>query len=525
MAEIVMPRLSDTMEEGTVLRWLKRDGEHVRRGEELVEIETDKAAMVYESDQEGVLRILAQEGDTLAVGATIANVGETTEDNGASSAQTPPTEAHAGTAEAPGELMQATTAEHRAAEPTLAGEQAIAEQEPANLGTPAASASGSAEELSDRPASRQAGGAGDTERVKASPLARRIASENGVDLHTLAGSGPGGRIVKADVEAADQSAGVGVGATSVAAPGAQAEGAPEQGLAATGAAGGAPATHADGAPVPPTAPATLAERIATAKGETTVVELTRIQQTIARRMAESKATIPDFALQMEIDMEQCLTLRSELKRLSPAAAPTYNDMVVKACALALREYPRANGSYRDGKLQLHSRVNVGVAVAVGAETSAQGAPATGGVARTSSGEEGMAASAEASMADALVVPTVFDADLKSLGEIARETRALAERVRAGTITPPELGGGTFTVSNLGMYGVRSFTAIINPPQAGILSVGSLESRAVGRDGKLVARHTMSVTLACDHRILYGANAARFLARVRELLEEPAALAL
>ena len=222
-------------------------------------------------------------------------------------------------------------------------------------------------------------------------------------------------------------------------------------------------------------------------------------------MAESKATIPDFALQMEIDMEACVALRSELKRLSPEAAPTYNDMIVKACALALREHPRANGGYRDGRLQLHSRVNVGVAVAVTEDpTSPQGAAATG---------------------DALVVPTVFDADLKSLGEIARETRALAERVRAGTITPPELGGGTFTVSNLGMYGVRSFTAIVNPPQAAILAVGALAPRAVVLAGEVLARNTLTVTLACDHRILYGADAARLLARIRELLEEPAALTL
>jgi pyruvate dehydrogenase E2 component (dihydrolipoamide acetyltransferase) len=289
-----------------------------------------------------------------------------------------------------------------------------------------------------------------TERVKASPLARRIARERDVDLHAMTGSGPGGRIVKADVEAAMTSA-------------------------------------TDAGPAQ-----TLTERVATAKGETTVVELTRTQQAIARRMAESKATIPDFSLRAEIDMGACVALRAELKRLSPEQAPTFNDMVVKACALALREYPHANGSYRDGKLQLHSRVNVGVAVATG---------------------------------DALIVPTVFDADVKALGEVARETRALAERVRTGTITPPELGGGTFTVSNLGMYGVASFAAIINPPQAAILSVGSLAPRAVVREGQIVARHTMSVTLVCDHRILYGADAARFLSRIRELLEEPAALTL
>jgi pyruvate dehydrogenase E2 component (dihydrolipoamide acetyltransferase) len=453
MAEIVMPRLSDTMEEGTILRWLKRDGEHVQRGEELVEIETDKAAMVYESDEEGVLRITAGEGETLPVGAKIALVG------------------------ADGEGEPGTT------EPATEGATQPGAPAP-DEGLAAAPLPGSAD-------SEIAG------RVKASPVARRVARERGVELRAVHGSGPGGRIVKADVEAA---------AASVASP----EVGPRP------ASGAASSTDAAAAPAP-AATETLAERVATAKGETQTVELTRTQQTIARRMAESKATIPDFSLQMEIDMEACVALRAELKRLSPEEAPTYNDMIVKACALALREHPRANGGYRDGKLQLHSRVNVGVAVAVSADPAAADDATDGG--------------------DALVVPTVFDADLKSLGEIARETRTLAERVRAGTITPPELGGGTFTVSNLGMYGVRSFTAIVNPPQAAILSVGSLARRAVVLDhdtggigdqseaGEIAARHTLAVTLACDHRILYGADAARFLARVRALLEEPVALTL
>jgi pyruvate dehydrogenase E2 component (dihydrolipoamide acetyltransferase) len=457
VSEIVMPRLSDTMEEGTVLRWLKRDGEHVGRGEELVEIETDKAAMVYESDQEGSLRIVAQEGDTLAVGATIAHVGE------ASAVAT----SSADSLPAPGD-----------GSPQLA----------AGL-TDTAVSRGEGESPAPVDASVHESG----NRVRASPLARRIANESGVDLHAIAGTGPGGRIVKADVEAAGVAAG---------------QSAPEV--------YSAPGTQAPESAVAPTATvaaADIAERVASAKGQTTVVELTRTQQTIARRMAESKATIPDFSLQAEIDMERCVELRAELKRLSPEEAPTYNDMVVKACALALHEHPRANGSYRDGKLQLHSRVNVGVAVAVGAAGNPE------------------AISAEAGMEGALVVPTVFDAALKSLGEIARETRTLAERVRAGTITPPELGGGTFTVSNLGMYGIRSFSAIINPPQAAILSVGSLAPRAVvlpgsaGGGGGIAVRHTMAVTLVCDHRILYGTDAARFLARIRELLEEPAALAL
>ncbi len=248
--------------------------------------------------------------------------------------------------------------------------------------------------------------------------------------------------------------------------------------------------------------------MASAKGETTVVELSRTQQTIARRMAESKATIPDFSLQAEIDMERCVALRSELKRLSPEEAPTYNDMVVKACALALHEHPRANGSYRDGKLRLHSRVNVGVAVAV----SADGDGEAGGWRRVGRPDR-----------------------VRRRAEVPRRDRPGDPRPRRSCARrhdhPPELGGGTFTVSNLGMYGVRSFSAIVNPPQAAILSVGSLAPRAVvlagGADGgsTIVARHTMAVTLVCDHRILYGADAARFLARVRELLEAPAALTL
>ncbi len=456
MAEIiVMPRLSDTMEEGIILRWLRAEGETIARGEELVEIETDKATMTYESDQAGVLHLIAAEGDTLPVGQPIASVG----DGPAGASEDGP---GAG-AEPPG------------GEPVTAAARALQSKAPAAPApTPAAAANAAPQgtTLSD--------GAADTdgeERVKASPLARRMAREEGIDLAGLSGTGPGGRIVKADV----------VGS-------------------AKGEATASPiAAVADRAAREPAGTAPRApEEIARAKGETREVELSRLQQTVARRMAESKATIPDFTIQIEVDMEECVALRGELKRIATpgeagehataegGAVPTYNDMVVKAVALALREHPLANGSYRDGKVQLHSRINVGVAVA------ADGA---------------------------LVVPTVFDAEEKSLGEIARETRALAGRVRDGSITPPELGGGTFTVSNLGMFGISSFTAIINPPQAAILSVGALAPRAVVRDGEILARNTMSLTLVSDHRILYGAEAARFLARVRELLQAPAALTL
>jgi pyruvate dehydrogenase E2 component (dihydrolipoamide acetyltransferase) len=228
-----------------------------------------------------------------------------------------------------------------------------------------------------------------------------------------------------------------------------------------------------------------------AKGASTDIELTRAQQTTARRTAESKATIPHLTLQIDVHMDACVALRAGLQ------AVTHSDMIVKSCALALREHPTANSSYRDGRLQLHSRVNLGVTIAT---------------------------------ADSLVVPTIFDTDRKSLQEIASETRELAERVRTGAISPPELSGATFTVSDLGDYGVRSFAAIINPPQAAILSVGAVEPRAVGATeggsdapAEVVVRRVLTLTLSSDHRILYGAAAAQFLARIKELLEAPGTL--
>jgi pyruvate dehydrogenase E2 component (dihydrolipoamide acetyltransferase) len=233
----------------------------------------------------------------------------------------------------------------------------------------------------------------------------------------------------------------------------------------------------------------------TAKGEVEVVELSKLQQVVARRMSESKATAPHFNLEAEIDMSAAVQARKRLKEMAGEGevVPTYNDMVVKACALALKEFPRANGSYKDGRFELYSRVNVGVAVAA---------------------------------QDALVVPTLFDADRKGLRQLAEETRALAAKVREGKITPPELSGGTFTVSNLGMFGVANFGAVINSPQAGILAVGALGPKPVVADsGEIVVAQRMGVTLACDHRILYGADGARFLARIRALLEEPLSLAL
>jgi pyruvate dehydrogenase E2 component (dihydrolipoamide acetyltransferase) len=460
MADVAMPRLSDSMEEGTILKWLKSDGDEVKRGEELVEIETDKANMTYESDSDGVLTIVAKEGDTLPVGDTIAQLGDGSEgasDEGGEDEE-PETE----------EQPDEKPAEDEEEEPAAVEEQ----EEPSGNGKPS-------ETPEPAPAEAQASsgnGDGDGKRVKASPVAKRMAREMGVELGQLTGTGPGGRIVKADVEAA-----AGGGGTTTAE---KDEAPPKEEQA--------PVAEEKQKDVPP--PVAAPERDGkSGRGDVTHQDLTRLQQTVARRMAESKATAPDFVLNAEVDMEEAVELRKQLKvAAGDDPAPSFNDFVIKASALALRDFPRANGAYRDGRFELYSRVNVGVAVA---------------------GQ------------DALVVPTVFDADAKSLGQIARESRTVAQRVRAGAITPPELSSGTFTVSNLGMFGIKRFVAVINPPQAAILAVGALEPRPVVRDGEVVVRSIMELTLSCDHRILYGADAAEFLARIREYLEAPLKLAL
>jgi pyruvate dehydrogenase E2 component (dihydrolipoamide acetyltransferase) len=421
MADVAMPRLSDSMEEGTILKWLKADGDPVSAGDELVEIETDKANMTHAAEEAGVLQIVAPEGSTLPVGEVIARIGEASA-NGASAPAEAPTEAPA---EAAAE-----------ADPRSGGEGGTGPEPPATaIKGP----------------------------VKASPVARRLARELGVDLDAVKGSGPGGRVVKEDLQ-----------------PAAPTPAKPAPGPAAT-------------PPAPPARPVATAEPHTSIKGETTPQELTRTQQVVARRMAESKATAPEFVLHVEVEMDAAVELRKELKAAAgEQPAPSFNDFVVKAAALALKDVPRANGAYRDGRFELYSRVNVGVAVAA---------------------------------QDALIVPTVFDADQKSLGTIAGETRVLAQRVRDGVITPPELSGGTFTVSNLGMFGIRQFIAVINPPQAAILAVGALEPRAVARDGRVVIRHMLDLTLSCDHRILYGADAANFLGAIRQRLEAPLQLVL
>jgi pyruvate dehydrogenase E2 component (dihydrolipoamide acetyltransferase) len=476
-SDVVMPRLSDSMEEGTVLKWLVEEGGEVKRGEPLVEIETDKANMTYEADTDGTLiEVVAQEGDTLPIGELIARIGE--------AGEAPAKGEGAGREEAAGDAEEAAGDAEEAAGEDAAEEPAREEREAAT-----ATAEGAKREEAPargdgdggapaREAGREAPQRGDGDgRVKASPVARRMARELGVELARLEGTGPGGRIVKADVEAAAKGDGA-----RVEAPEREEEAAPAE----------APAEE-EAAPPEERRPAAVPAGEAGPKGEARRQELTRLQQTVSRRMAESKATAPDFALSLDVDMSQAVELRKRLKEVSDPA-PSFNDMVVKAAANALREFPRVNGAYRDGQFELYENVNVGVAVAA---------------------------------QEALVVPTVFNADQKSLGTIASEARGAIERVRDKTITPPELSGGTFTVSNLGMFGIERFTAIINPPQASILTVGAMKKKPVvdEESGRIVARETLTLTLVCDHRILYGAEGAQFLAMVKQLLERPLSLAL
>jgi pyruvate dehydrogenase E2 component (dihydrolipoamide acetyltransferase) len=521
-SDVTMPRLSDSMEEGTVLKWLVDVGDEVKRGEPLVEIETDKANMTYDADTDGVLtEVVAQEGDTLAIGEVIARIGDAGEvkDNGGA----PEGDAKSGGEDEAGEESGEDGAEAEAAADG-AGEEgaededesagAEAEEEGADEAETDEAEESTAAEGADSDEAADAGetrggagadeGGGETEagakaergddgdgggtatrerdadtagngdgRVKASPVARRMARELGVELARLEGTGPGGRIVKADVTAAAENGD------------AQAETAAEP---AEPAEKESKAEKDDSKEAAPESQRTEAGP----KGEAEIQELTRLQQTVSRRMAESKATAPDFSIALTVDMTEAVALRARLKEVADPA-PSFNDMVVKAAATALTEFPRVNGAYRDGKFELYDNVNIGVAVAA---------------------------------QDALVVPTVFNADQKSLGQISKDARAVIGRVRDKKVTPPELSGGTFTVSNLGMFGIEFFSAIINPPQAAILTVGALAKKpAVDDNGRIVARDQMSLSLICDHRILYGADGAQFLARVKQLLEQPLSLAL
>ncbi len=407
MAEqVTLPRLGQGMESGTIVRWLKAEGDEVQKGEPLYELDTDKVTQEVEADSGGVLlKILVPEGQEKPVGTPLAFLGEAGE-----------------------EVPEAAAAPEAAAEPEP---EATTEPEPAVV---------SAGTVPEQPVAQpdRNGGTVPAERIKASPLARRIARERGIDLAALSGTGPEGRIVAEDVERA-----------AVAGPAA--------------------------APVPARAPGAV-ER----------VELTSLRRTVGRRMTEAWAA-PAFQIVMSADMTRAQELRPLLVERHPDERPTVTDVLTKVCAVALMRHRDVNALYAGDAVELHPSANVGIAVAT---------------------ERG------------LLVPVIPGCEALTVAQIAAARADLVGRAREGKLQAADLEGGTFTISNLGMYGVEQFVAVLNPPQAAILAVGAIEERPVARDGGLVARPMMTMTLTCDHRTIDGATAADFLRTVKEFLEEP-----
>ncbi len=426
MPDVNMPRLSDTMQEGTITRWLKKPGDKVEKGEVVAEVETDKASMEIESYSSGVLeQILVQEGEVAPIGQPIARIG-----SGAGVQTSQPSSA------VNGAQVAQPSAEVAAGERgTLAGSAAYA---------------GSVREQAQT-AERQNG------FVKVSPLARRIAEEHGINLLQVKGTGPGGRIVRDDIEDFIEQRTT----TSVVAPPVISQAVP-----------------VEAAPV--------AQALSVA-ADTEVVTLSTMQKTIARRLTESKQTVPHFYVRSEIDVTDALEIRQKLNAsLSQEGIKiSVNDLVIKACALALEKFPEVNGSYKDGQFLLHKHINIGIAVDVPA---------------------------------GLLVPVIRDANTKGLRTIAREAKALAAKAQAGKLTPADLDAGTFSISNLGMLDVTEFVAVINPPQSAILAVASARKVFVPINDQPVVRDVMSVTMSADHRILYGAMVARFLQEVKRQLQ-------
>ena len=406
--KVHMEALSPTMEEGQVVRWVKAEGDQITAGDLLAEIETDKATMELVARGDGVLRaVLVNEGQTAPVGDVIAVIAAADEDV-------------SGLVAAAG---VASTAEAEA--PAVAPSPAT--QQPAPM-VPAAE-------------TRTDGG-----RLRASPVARRLAREAGLRLEAVTGSGPRGRIVKRDIEAA---LAAGAGTAS---------------------------------PPLPEVP-----------GEDYVdVPLSQIRKTIARRLVESLGPVPHFFLTADVDMARARELRRQFNELELGARISFNDIVIKATALALARHPECNAWWGGDHVRRHNRVHIGVAVAID---------------------------------DGLITPVVRDAHARSIAEISNEVRELAALARAKRLTPDQYTGSTFSISNLGMFGIEQFTGVINPPEAGILAVGAVEERPVARDGGVAVRPRMRVTMSCDHRVIDGAQGARFLATLKELLEKPLSVLL
>ncbi|HUF26879.1 MAG TPA: pyruvate dehydrogenase complex dihydrolipoamide acetyltransferase [Gemmatimonadaceae bacterium] len=452
--KVYMEALSPTMEEGRLVKWLKNEGDQVASGDVLAEVETDKAVMELAARGEGVLRKrLLEEGGTAPVGQLVGVIAAPDENidelisgapaaGGADAAAPAAEDAGARTKDTAGASPNPKSAEQSQGEASTPPK----EKAPAR-GAPTARGDGGDDR--PEPEGADASGSDNGGRARSSPLARRMASERGVDLAQVQGSGPGGRIIRRDIEAA--------------------------------AAGGA--TRATRAPAP--------DRAARARdGDHTDVPLSQMRRTIARRLAESIGPIPTFYLTATLDLERVAEMRGAMAELGDEFKVSFNDIILKAVATALAQHPECNAHWLgDGIRQFH-RVHIGMAVAI---------------------DEG------------LITPVIFDADQKGLRELSGEARDLAKRARDRKLKPDEYTGSTFSVSNLGMFGIDHFTAIINPPEAGILAIGAIEETPVVRDGEVTVRRRMRVTMSCDHRVIDGAMGAKFLQTLRRLIENPLAM--
>jgi pyruvate dehydrogenase E2 component (dihydrolipoamide acetyltransferase) len=439
--QIVMPKLSPTMEEGQLSRWLKHEGDKVSMGEPLAEIDTDKATMEMQALSSGILRkILINEGESAPLGQPIAIIGEPDEDISALLK-----EAHAPRPEPKAAVEPATLPESDAA-PAVERPVTSGRQEPPAPTISTVSGDGKKSQQPPAPAGR----------LLISPIAARMAAEKGVNLSSLRGSGPGGRIIKRDVE---------------------------QAMA------GKQATVKPFAPrlraVAPSRPS--GKQVAYGPSSYRDEPLSEMRRTIARRLVTSLGPVPHFFLTTEIDMERAADMRRAMNEIDPELKVSVNDIIIKVAAAALVQHPDVNASFQDKTIRYYEHADIGVAVAT---------------------ENG------------LITPVVRSADLKSLSEIAAEVRELAERARARKLKPEEYTGASFSVSNLGMFGIDEFTAVINPPEGAILAVGAMAPKPVAREKEIVVRQTMRVTMSCDHRVVDGAIGAQFLQTFKKILENP-----
>lgn len=435
MAEVIrMPRMSDTMEEGNIIGWLKKEGDQVEPGETLAEVETDKATMELDAFVEGVLLHIAVKEGPVPIDSVIAVIGQKGEDWKA---------AIAAAGNGSGESAAAAEESKPAEEP--AKESAVADSAPA----------------------AEAAATGEDKRVKASPLAKSLAKDAGIDIGKVAGSGDHGRIVKRDVEAFLEQ-------KSAPAPKSEPAEAP------------APASSAPAPKSAPPAPAVTPFTYASGEAQYEDVPVSQMRKVIARRLGESKFTAPHFYLTVEINMDKAVSMRTHINEFAPTKI-SFNDFVIKAVAAALRQHPAINSSWMGDTIRKNKDVNIGVAVAV---------------------------------PDGLLVPVVRYADMKTLSQINTEVKVLAGKAKDRKLQPDEMSGNTFTISNLGMFGIEEFTAIINPPDSCIMAVGGIIEKAIVKDGAIVIGNMMKVTLSCDHRVVDGATGAQFLNTFKEILENP-----